>query len=441
MLKRYLKWIIWLLVTVAIAAVYLSRLEGNDKRIFLPGQTSSGHHQIELNCDACHTDPFSTSDDMQEACVKCHGAELKQIKDSHPKSKFTDPRNADHTKILDARYCVACHVEHKPDITSAMGVTLPDGFCIKCHQKVADDRPSHKGMDFTSCASAGCHNFHDNRALYEDFLVNHAGEPVIKAPAVTPLNNVDKIYRSKHANTKPLTSADIDAPDAFASDAKINHDWASTRHAKAGVNCSGCHHAGNTKEWLSKPTFNQCKTCHSAEAGGFLEGKHGMRLKADLPAMQPKNARIPMSSFVKDKQLSCVSCHRAHEFNTHVAAVEACESCHVDRHSQNYRSSRHFQLWLQEQSGNAGQHSGVSCATCHLPSEQQDIGDESAVATQHNQNKNLRPNEKMIRSVCLHCHSLEFSIDALADKNLIINNFAGKPAHHIKSIDMANKRK
>lgn len=68
-------------------------------------------------------------------------------------------------------------------------------------------------------------------------------------------------------------------------------------------------------------------------------------------------------------------------------------------------------------------------------------GDETVVATQHNQNKNLRPNEKMLRSVCLHCHSLEFSIDALADKNLIANNFTGTPGVHIRSIDMAKKRK
>lgn len=441
MLKRYLKWLIWLLISIAIATFYIARLEGNDKRIFLPGQTSSGHHQIELKCDACHTEPFSSPDAMQEACVKCHGAELKQIKDSHPKSKFTDPRNADRVKILDARYCIACHVEHRPEVTSVMGVTLPDGFCIKCHQNVADDRPSQQGMDFTNCASTGCHNFHDNRALYEDFLVNHAAEPDIKSPAMTQLIDVDKIYRSRHADSQSLASIDSDAPDSFSADSKINHDWASTEHAKSGVNCSGCHQAGNSSEWLSKPTFQQCKSCHSAEVDGFLDGKHGMRLNVELPAMQPKLALIPMSSHVKDKQLDCVSCHRAHEFKTQVAAVEACESCHVDQHTKNYRSSRHYQLWLKEQSGNAGQQSGVSCATCHMPSEMQDIGDESAVITQHNQNKNLRPNEKMIRSVCLHCHSLAFSIDALADKQLIANNFTGTPSSHIKSIDMAMKRK
>jgi hypothetical protein len=46
----------------------------------------------------------------------------------------------------------------------------------------------------------------------------------------------------------------------------------------------------------------------------------------------------------------------------------------------------------------------------------------------------------MIRPVCLQCHSLDFSIDALADKALIENNFSGKPSVHIPSIDWALKR-
>ena len=35
-------------------------------------------------------------------------------------------------------------------------------------------------MGFETCASAGCHNFHDNRALYEDFLIKHANTPWLK---------------------------------------------------------------------------------------------------------------------------------------------------------------------------------------------------------------------------------------------------------------------
>ena len=53
--------------------------------------------------------------------------------------------------------------------------------------------------------------------------------------------------------------------------------------------------------------------------------------------------------------------------------------------------------------------------------------------TSHNQNDNLRPNEKMIRSVCLDCHGLQFSLDALTDTRLIEANFTGKPKIRVES--------
>ena len=62
------------------------------------------------------------------------------------------------------------------------------------------------------------------------------------------------------------------------------------------------------------------------------------------------------------------------------------------------------------------------------------------MVVQHNQNANLRPNEKMIRQVCLTCHSLALSIDALADSELIRRNFCGRPSRHVRSIDMALSR-
>ena len=62
------------------------------------------------------------------------------------------------------------------------------------------------------------------------------------------------------------------------------------------------------------------------------------------------------------------------------------------------------------------------------------------VTTNHNQNDSLRPNEKMIRPVCLDCHGLAFSLDALADTDLVARNFAGKPDVHVESIEWAIRR-
>jgi hypothetical protein len=58
---------------------------------------------------------------------------------------------------------------------------------------------------------------------------------------------------------------------------------------------------------------------------------------------------------------------------------------------------------------------------------------------QHNQNDNLRPNEKMIRSVCINCHGVGFSIDSLADGELIEACFAGQPNHSIESLEMVKQ--
>jgi hypothetical protein len=43
----------------------------------------------------------------------------------------------------------------------------------------------------------------------------------------------------------------------------------------------------------------------------------------------------------------------------------------------------------------------------------------------------------MIRPACLHCHGLGFTLDALADDQLIQSNFQGLPAVHIQSMELA----
>jgi predicted CXXCH cytochrome family protein len=70
--------------------------------------------------------------------------------------------------------CITCHREHKPEITHAMDVTLPDDFCLYCHEDIGKEQASHKPFNFQSCATSGCHNYHDNTALYEDFLSSTA---------------------------------------------------------------------------------------------------------------------------------------------------------------------------------------------------------------------------------------------------------------------------
>jgi Cytochrome c3 len=446
-------WVFWGLATIigsaALASLLLSKTVPTHplvvwgKRLFLPGETSHGHHQIEMACDTCHTSAFGGKQALQKSCINCHGAELEQANDSHPKRIFSDPRNADQLTRIDASYCGTCHVEHKPEITLAGGVTVPPDNCKLCHRDIATERPSHKDLALNNCAAAGCHNYHDNRALYQDFLEKHLHEPTMLASAQLPKKDFRELI-SKLSNYPinkfPLAALDIaakDAPQSVARNGKIENDWLATAHAKSGVNCSACHGAGNA--WSDHPKIEVCATCHGKENDGWLLGRHGMRVAQKMTPMMPTLARLPMKTTAHDKSLTCNSCHAAHTFDVRKAAVEDCTSCHDDNHTKAYPASPHFALWKNEIAGAGAIGSGVSCSTCHLPRITHKSDGIVRTLVEHNQNDNLRPNSKMIRSVCLNCHGLSFSIDALSDPKLVANNFSGKPARHIETVDMAEK--
>jgi hypothetical protein len=453
-------WIVWGVSSVLIGGYLAAGIFAKDaattpllgpaRAFFLPGQTSHGHYQIEMKCEACHTSAFGGKEALQEACVGCHGAELKASDDKHPLTKFTDPRNAERVEKLDATLCVNCHSEHRPQITQAMGVTQPADFCFHCHggdNDIRVDRPSHQGMKFDTCASAGCHKFHDNRALYEDFLAKHLNQAALKTAGRLPARNLRESaatfpgYPLQRFPLKAQTTPD--APAGFRQPPALTADWLATSHAAAGVNCSGCHQTGAepaTAAWVERPDQRVCATCHETETKGFLAGKHGMRIAAGLSPMTPGQARLPMQDKAHGTTLGCNTCHTAHRFDTRQAAVEGCLECHRDEHTLAYQQSKHYTLWKQELAGELPAGSGVSCATCHLPRVDHRQDGMTRVLVQHNQNDTLRPNEKMLRPVCMNCHGLGYSVDALADQGLIRRNFRGAPGGHVRSLDMVTER-
>jgi hypothetical protein len=240
---------------------------------------------------------------------------------------------------------------------------------------------------------------------------------------------------------RALGEADRDAPADLDYDPQVLRDWAASTHARSGVNCRACHRdVVNAARWVPKPSPAVCDRCHADEGRGFRAGRHGMRVARELTAMQPAMARVPMHADAAARALGCDSCHGSHRFDAARAGVDACVKCHDDEHSKAYRASPHFRALLKERSGDAPRGSGVSCATCHLFRERAKVEGVPRTRVQHNQNLNLRPNEKMIRGVCMNCHGLEFSLDALADPALLRNNFSGRPTRHIDSVQMAVKR-
>lgn len=439
---RIRQWSIFVIVNLMIIAYFgyaLIAPASMIKSSLLPGSTSHGHHQIELDCDACHSPTFDGAKHtaetvMQDACIRCHGEQLKRSRDTHPARKFNDPTNAELLLTLDAQNCLTCHREHVPAQTSAMGLTIPKDYCWHCHQEVAESRPSHQGLAYDSCGTAGCHNYHDNRALYEKFLGEHFAEPDLLQTAVNPQRNLASNDSNEHADSTSLHREDSDAPREHAANAAILDDWAETAHAAAGVNCRDCHAQTENESWSDRVGMDTCDQCHSAQTKTFLAGRHGMRLAQAMSPLTPEMARLPMHVDATHRQMNCNSCHADHRFDTRFAAVDACQQCHADAHSNAYIDSSHADLWQQELAGEIPQGSGVSCATCHLPR----LRDGKSIWVNHDQNANLRPNETMAKEVCGNCHGLEFSLSSLADPSLVKRCFDESPSSRTKSVAMAH---
>jgi len=139
-----------------------------------------------------------------------------------------------------------------------------------------------------------------------------------------------------------------------------------------------------------------------------------------------------MNPNVSEKELTCNSCHGAHQFDTRLAEVDSCLECHMDEHSIAFKQSSHYKLWVKD----ITEENGVLCANCHFPRKEVRYRGVERILVEHNQNNNLRPNQKMIRSVCMNCHGYGFSLDALSDIELIANNFMGKPSKSSKIPEM-----
>ena len=124
--RRSTLWLAWLAASLGLLAwLGYTLLEGDDKTVFMPGPLTGGHHQIGVACTACHTDELGDAEQMQKACVECHGDDRRKPFDSHPRAKFTDPRNADTLENINAQLCVTCHREHQPAMTGRNSCIIP----------------------------------------------------------------------------------------------------------------------------------------------------------------------------------------------------------------------------------------------------------------------------------------------------------------------------
>ncbi len=344
------------------------------KTAFSPGDLSDGHYQFAERCDLCHRPAGET---LQDACVDCHQSGLDHARDTHAPGLFTNV-HADELARIEARQCITCHTEHQPEITDRNSVSVSPRFCRECHGRIIHTSASHVGLTFDLCL--GCHNYHDNRVQDPAFRNHHDGAPGLLADPRVPV-------RDGHTGRAPL-------PDATTG-------------------------------------IENCSDCHPAAVESFLEGRKGMRLALALPPLTPGESRAAMKADAAHRPLHCNACHDPHRGDPPAIAVDTCLGCHDSAHARSYSGSPHHRLWQQELAGELPPGSGVSCATCHFPREK---GEDGRIHSHHNPSRDLRPSDRMAATVCMHCHGLSFSLDALADRDQLQRNFREPPVARIHSI-------
>lgn len=433
---------LWLfaLVTVLGSGVLGWQLVDADPRPFQPGALSYAHHQLALSCASCHDAAFSGDVAIEKRCQGCHLAAMKAIGDAHGPRKFADPRNAEELQNLDASRCVTCHREHVPESTRAMLVTQPADVCMACHRDIAELRVSHRNVAADSCTNAGCHNYHDNSTLYEAFLAAHAAEPALlqsfsprrREPHRNPILQPDwqqlpfQQRHSRQINSQQPNSAKPHQTDPAPAVQTAIADWQQSAHAYGHANCSDCHREQSHREQRHEEPDREpdhwrvavevCADCHADQWQALQLGHHGMQLAVGQLALAVKDAQLPMRAEASHTKLTCNSCHAPHRYDTVRAEAESCLGCHDDSHSKHWRQSKHATRWQQDPDA------GVSCAGCHMPREKHP--DTGVMWVQHNQSGNLRPNDKMLKTVCMRCHGMEYAMSALADRALIERNFS-----------------
>lgn len=230
-----------------------------------------------------------------------------------------------------------------------------------------------------------------------------------------------------------LTGAEAVADNVSTAELQeIEQLWRSSAHALAEVNCSSCHQDEQTQQLVVQPTLESCQSCHEFAVETFGWGKHGVRLNEGLSPLTPAMAHLPMKESALGREMNCNACHNVHSVNTVQASVDACLTCHNDTHSLNYKDSTHAQNFLAQGELVRPNGESVTCATCHLPRQQQG----ETVLVNHNNTYTLLPRDRVVKEVCMNCHSVEYSYSSVFDDELVEANFTHPPDLDMRTFEL-----
>ncbi|MGK7906787.1 MAG: cytochrome c3 family protein [Synechococcus sp.] len=209
--------------------------------------------------------------------------------------------------------------------------------------------------------------------------------------------------------------------------------WTGSTHSLQNVNCSSCHQVEDSGAFVTAPNRESCQQCHEFSTQTFLLGKHGIRMLEGQSALTPEMALLPMKPASHGLEMNCNVCHDVHAQNVRTAAVDACLTCHSDRHSLNYVNSKHAGLLVGNEDLPRPGGAEVTCATCHLPRQAVN----GAVMVNHNNTYTLKPRDRMVADVCMNCHGMEFAYNAIFDDELVTGNFDRFPDMKHQSLQMS----
>lgn len=249
-----------------------------------PGPLSAAHHALEVDCKACHVEPFVAVRDT--SCRSCHN----DIHDHAPAAKMSaarGPGGLDDRLLTSVAHafgkpgpgaCVDCHTEHQS--AGAMPAT-PQKFCADCHGDL-------KGR----VGDTGLGNAADFGTLHPQFTVRVTTDPLARRTAVVSL---DSHPQDRGGLTFPH---DIHLA-AGGGVARMAIGLGTARGYGKALTCASCHHSSEDGVRFKPVEMERdCQACHSLgydRVGGTVRTlRHGDidQMIADLRASNHRVAPL-----------------------------------------------------------------------------------------------------------------------------------------------------
>ena len=405
-------------MTTGIAVFATSARGGQLERLLMPGELSSAHMDLEVNCDKCHDN--SDKSRQRQLCLDCH----KDVAgDVATKAGF-------HGRAVAHAQCNACHSEHKGRKADIVGFTpetfdhartdyLLDGAhasatcetchktgkkyraaprrCIDCHR----DDDMHAGKLGTDCAK--CHE----TARFTTAKFDHAKTkfPLRDAHAKVACFacHRDPTYKGAPARCVDCHASDDVHRGSRGPDCASCHgtvDWKQNRfdHVKASdyallgkhakLACDSCHRGGDLKAELPRECSGchltvdlhsgrfgtVCADCHEQDKWAVAAFDHEKRAKIALRGAHAKvDCHGCHTGVLKQQKMpkDCVGCHGVDDVHKGSMGRD-CQSCHKET---GWRDEVKFDHDLSK-FPLVGLHVDVPCEECHASRAYRDAPDQ-----------------------------------------------------------------